>query len=213
MSNYQLLLFDLDGTIVNSMYDIGDAMNHTFRTFGKNEIPYSDIPAMVGGGIRKLLVDAFGEQADIDEIHHIFYQYYSEHYVDKTRAYLGVTSALEQLEGIKKGIYSNKPHRYTQGIIEKLALKKYFIYVQGARPELYPTKPNPAGILYALDELGIAPKHTLFIGDSTHDIQAGKAAGTGTCAVTYGYRSPQVLSAEKPDFMIDDLSELVKIVQ
>ncbi len=211
MAKYKLLFFDLDGTIVNSMYDIGDAMNHTYRTFGHPEISYEEIPAMVGGGIRKLLVDAFGEEADIDYIHKIFYDYYTQHYVDKTRPYPNVETALQKLDFIPKAIFSNKPHRFTTGIIDKLALKKYFIYVQGARPELYQNKPDPSGILYGLSQLNIRPQETLFIGDSTHDIQAGKAAGTDTCAVTYGYRSKDTLLAEKPNYIIDDLSELIDL--
>lgn len=212
MSSIKLLLFDLDGTIVNSMYDIGDAMNHTYRKFGKKEIPYEAIPAMVGGGIRQLLIDAFGKDADIDAIHQVFYSYYSAHYVDKTRPYPGVEATLRKLGQFKKGIYSNKPHHYTVGIIETLALKKYFDLVQGARPELYDSKPSPEGIIHALNELNIAPEETLFIGDSTHDVLAGKAAGTQTCAVTYGYRSKDVLLAEKPDFIIEHLGELLGLI-
>ncbi len=212
MHSIKLLLFDLDGTIVNSMYDVGDAMNHTYRTFGKKEIPYSHIPAMVGGGIRPLLVDAFGADADIDKIHKVFYDYYAAHYVDKTRPYPQVEETLHRLSHIQKGIYSNKPHRFTLGIIETLALKKHFDFVQGARPELYASKPSPEGILYALNELKIAPKDTLFIGDSTHDILAGKAADTKTCAVTYGYRSKKILLEKQPDFIIDHFSELVEII-
>lgn len=213
MSKYKLLFFDLDGTIVNSMFDIGDALNHTYRTFGKPEIPYEGIPAMVGGGIRKLLIDAFGEDADIEHIHTIFYDYYTAHYVDKTRPYPTVEATLEQLHFIKKAIFSNKPHRFTTGIIDTLALNKHFIFVQGSRPELYQTKPSPTGILHALAEMNIQPQETLFIGDSTHDILAGKAAGTDTCAVTYGYRSKDILLAENPDFIIDDLMELVAIAR
>ena len=213
MGSIKLLLFDLDGTIVNSMYDIGDAMNHTYRHFGKKEIPYTDIPAMVGGGIRQLLEDAFGADADIDAMHKIFYDFYSSHYVDKTRPYPQVEETLRQLNSLQKGVYSNKPHRFTLGIIDTLALKKYFDFVQGARPELYASKPSPEGILYAIKELGATPKETLFIGDSTHDILAGKAAGTKTCAVTYGYRSREVLMEKKPDFIIDNFEEIIDLIE
>ncbi len=187
-------------------------MNYTYRKFGKKEIPYSDIPAMVGGGIRALLLDAFGEEADIDELHKVFYDYYTAHYVDKTRPYPQVEETLRQMPHVLKGVYSNKPHRFTTGIIETLALKKHFDLVQGSRPELYAPKPSPEGILYALKELNIAPEETLFIGDSTHDVLAGKAAGTKTCAVTYGYRPKDVLLATKPDFIIDHFSEMLDII-
>lgn len=213
MAAFELLLFDLDGTIVNSMYDIGDAMNHTYRKFGREEIPYSEIPAMVGGGIRSLLIDTFGPDADIDEMHKVFYDFYSTHYVDKTRPYPNVEETLLQLNHFKMGVYSNKPHIFTKGIINTLALNKYFCFVQGARPDLYSTKPSPEGISFALKELNIKPENTLFIGDSTHDILAGKAAGTKTCAVTYGYRSKEILLEKQPDFIIDNFIELIDILK
>ncbi len=212
LSKYKLLLFDLDGTIVNSTYDIGDAMNHTFQIFGKPSIPYEDIPAMVGGGIKSLLRNGFGENIDLAQVHQVFSDYYATNYVNKTRPYEGVIDTLDQLTAIKKGIYSNKPHELTIGIIEQLNLMQHFDWVQGAQPNIYKPKPSPKGIFHALDQLDILPSETLFIGDSTHDIVAGKNAGTDTCAVTYGYRSKEMLLAEKPDFMIDSFEELLNIL-
>ncbi len=209
MRKYKLLLFDLDGTIVNSMYDIGDALNHTFIAFGKPVIPYEAIPAMVGGGIKSLLRNGFGEEVDLDKVHQVFSAYYAKNYVNKTKPYDGVIETLKQLSHIKKGIYSNKPHHLTKGIIEQLDMVQYFDYVQGAQPALYKPKPSPKGIFHALSQLDFRPEETLFIGDSTHDIVAGKNAGTDTCAVTYGFRSKEVLLAEKPDLMIDKFSDLL----
>lgn len=212
MKSYKLIIFDLDGTLVNSMYDVGDAMNHAYRSLGKPEIPYSQIPSMVGSGIKQLLKDGFGDDVDIEQLLDVFYTYYDAHFVDKTRPYDQVIGGLEAMKDIKKAVYSNKPHRYTIGIVEQLALKKHFDWVQGAQPELYARKPSPDGVQLILDTLQIAPEETLFVGDSTHDIHAGRAAGTDTCAVTYGYRSKEVLLAEKPDFMVDNFMDIPKII-
>ena len=212
MLKYKLLLFDLDGTLVNSMFDLGDALNHTLDFFGKSPIPYERIPAMVGGGVRALLVNGFGSDENMDQIQQVFNDYYTANYVVKTKPYPDVIAALKQLDTFQKGVYSNKPHPLTTGIITALDMDQYFQYVQGARPALYKRKPAKEGVLYAIEALGSTPEETLFIGDSTHDIHAGQAAGVDTCAVTYGYRSKEILLAEKPNFMIDSLLELNDLV-
>ncbi|HFA47658.1 MAG TPA: HAD family hydrolase [Bacteroidetes bacterium] len=210
MKNIELIIFDLDGTLVNSQFDLADAVNYALKNMGRPLIEYEQVPDMVGSGVRKLLELALGDFTDIElgEARKLFDLYYSKNYTNKTACYSGVPETLRYFNKKKKAVYSNKIHAYTVEIISGLGLSQYFDIIMGARPELYLPKPSPEGVLYILNKLNIQPENAIMVGDSTHDIHAAQAAGLRTCAVSYGYRPLPVLEKAKPDFLIDRMEEL-----
>ena len=209
----RLIIFDLDGTLVDSRFDLADAVNHALENMGKPRLSYEELPPLLGSGLSYLLEKATRETdpSVLRRVRHLFDEYYSRHYADKTRCYPGVRDTLAALPHLRKAVYSNKAQDFTAAIIRELGLAPYFDKVMGAQPDKYPLKPSPAGIRIILEELGIPPESALIVGDSTHDIEAGKAAGLRTCAVTYGYRPAEVLKEAGPDFMIGAFSELLRL--
>ncbi len=205
-----LLVFDLDGTLVDSRYDLADAVNYALERLGRPPLGYDAIPPLLGSGLTHLLQNALQNEdpALLQSARAYFDSYYRNNYTRKTICYPEVPETLSYFAGKKKAVLSNKAHPFTCGIIAGLGLTDQFDLVLGARPERFPLKPDPAALHYLLSELKVAPEHALMIGDSTHDIEAGRAAGMATCAVTYGYRPAEVLAAAEPDLMIDHLSEL-----
>ncbi len=212
----ELIIFDLDGTIVNSIFDIADGVNHVLNSMKRRSISTKEVQNMVGSGVRKLIELALNGTEDEEVMENAlikFQEYYSNNLTTKTRPYKGVVSTVQQLSVYKKAIYSNKPQELTTKVIKDLDLNSYFNVVQGADDSKYKRKPSPEGIAYILEKLHVKPAHALMVGDSTHDIQAGKKAGLMTCAVTYGYREEKILAEESPDYMIHQLPELVDILE
>lgn len=213
MNHIQLIIFDLDGTLIDSRFDLGDAVNYALEKLGKPKLTYEELPPLLGSGLSYLLQKATQEEdpAILQHARRLFDEYYSQHHADKTRCYPGVKETLAALPHLRKAVYSNKAQEFTEAIIRKLGLAPYFDKVMGAQPERYPLKPDPAGIRIILEELGTPPESALMAGDSTHDMEAGKAAGLQTCAVTYGYRPAEVLQKAGPDYMIRSFSGLLEL--
>ncbi len=212
--HFDLIIFDLDGTLVNSQYDLADAVNYGLKAMGRPLITYDQLPAMVGGGIGRLLELSLGNYRpeEMASLRQLFDEYYSENFANKTTCYPGVPELLELLKHRKKAVYSNKIHPFTVAIIQRLGLSHHFDVIQGANPKLYKRKPSPEGVIRILDMLDVRPENAIMVGDSTHDIHAGKQARIATCAVTYGYRSREQLEAAAPDFVVDDVSEILEKV-
>lgn len=209
----QLIIFDLDGTIAQSHFDLCDATNQVLAHFGRPALSYEAVQPLLGSGLNALLREALRSQDSdlLSEAHRIFHDYYQDHYADKTIPYPGVAETLEQLPGIKKAVFSNKSHPYTVGMIRKLGLEAHFDLVQGTVPGEIPFKPDPKGILYILNTLAVRPQDALMVGDSTHDIEAGKAAGVRTAAVSYGYRPLSLLLELSPDMIFHSFAELLRV--
>jgi phosphoglycolate phosphatase len=207
---FDLIVFDLDGTLVDSRYDLADAVNYAMEQLGKPLLSYDDLPPLLGSGLAYLLEQATGtdDPQVIQRAKEYFDAYYEAHFVDKTQLYPGVMETLQALNRHKKAIYSNKLQYFTQRIADELKLTPLMDLVQGAQPELYALKPSPEGLHRILRKLNIPAERAIMIGDSTHDIEAGKAAGMKTCAMTYGYRSAAILKAEAPDYVLDQFSDL-----
>jgi len=208
----KLLIFDLDGTLVDSIPDLTDAVNYALTKLNLTKINQEQVKKMVGSGLKKLLQIAIGNLKDtsLEKVHLHFMEYYIQNLVNKTTYYKDIPEMLTYFSNKKKAVYSNKLDNLTVEIVQKLQLDNHFIKIMGAKPEQYKLKPSPEGIQLILKELNIQPHEAIMIGDSTHDIEAGKAAGVYTCGVTYGYRSKDILTTAKPDLLIDNCFDLTQ---
>lgn len=208
----KLLIFDLDGTLVNTSKDITNAINYALKIYGFEELNVETTKKIVGEGITKLIEKITGENnpKEVNEIAEKFIQYYSDHPIDYSYVYPGVIEALNMLSMFRKAVVSNKREKLSIKILELLDLLKYFNLIVGSdtAPE---RKPSPVPIFYVLEKMKIEPEQAAIIGDSIFDIEAGKKAGIKTIAVTYGFREKhELLDA---DFIIDDLRQLHSLTQ
>jgi len=209
----KLVIFDLDGTLIDSKKDLALATNHTLVLLGRDPLPESLIYGYVGDGVRRLLEQCLGETTPglLDEAWEHFCTYYQQHLLDHTRLFPGVREVLESLIEQEMVIISNKPHRFCLPLLKGLGIYSFFRIILGG-DSLDRKKPDPAPIYYALERLGLPPEEALIVGDSTTDIECGRRAGILTCAVTYGFRSREELTEAEPDFLIDHPKDLLPIL-
>ncbi len=208
-----LVIFDLDGTLIDSVADICAAVNYGLEPYGLAPVTVEETRASVGEGvsmlIAKLLAMKGTASADKDEIVKRTLDYYAAHLVAFTTIYPEVRETLDALASIRKAIVSNKVTSLAEGIVRALDLSKYFDLVAGSdsAPE---RKPSPVPILKVLSLLRMPAHETLLVGDSLYDMMAGRAAGVKTVAVTYGYGQPGF--SDGADYVIDRFSQLFDLV-
>lgn len=209
-----LMMFDFDGTIVDSKDDIAASANHVLAARG---LPAKDpelIAGYIGNGIHVLLGKTLetADKADVEDAVRTFREHYWVHCMDRTVDYDGVKETLEYFSGKTKTIVTNKPKRFTDRILEGLGLDGYFALVVGGDGP-YAKKPSPEGFLSVLSSLSVPAEKALVVGDSHNDIIGGRAAGCATCAVTYGLGKRAVLEATHPDMIIDRMADLQSLVE
>ncbi len=218
-SRIKLLIFDLDGTLIDSKQDLVASSNHTRSVVGLPPLDASIISSYVGDGARTLiqrLLDDSTDEARIDQALEIFLKYYRAHMLDHTGLYPGVREALEQLAAGRIGaapimtVLTNKPVRFSRMILDGLDAARYFRFIYGGN-SFETKKPDPLGANTIMDEVRISPGQTLMIGDSAVDVLTGRNAGISTCGVTYGLGSER-LKEVPVDVLIDDLRELVDML-
>lgn len=213
MIDIELIIFDLDGTLIDSKVDITHALNYTLRKFNHHTLKIDEVERLIGGGARNLLKKAMGIQnkEDEDKAYEIFINYYSDHLIDNTLLYPSVNELLEHFNLKKMAIISNKPTELCIKALEGLKILFYFSLVLGG-DSMRVKKPSPAPLLKAMKELGAAKEKTIMVGDSPVDVEAGKRAGIITCGVTYGYSSKEALNLSEADIMVNNLAELKEII-
>jgi phosphoglycolate phosphatase len=209
----ELIIFDLDGTLIDSIHDIANAVNYTFEPYGVRKLTSEEVAGMVGEGASKLIQNVLDKfrlsHPDKEALKSRLIEYYLDHHSDNTLPYPEVPEMLETLRGFKKAIVTNKPESLTLAILDKLDLGKYFDMIIGA-DSMEERKPSPAPVLHVLSNLKVRPEHTIIVGDSTIDVNTGRAASVRTVAVTYGYGQNNF--HEEGDFVIDSPSQLIDIV-
>ncbi len=214
----KLLIFDLDGTLIDSRQDLVNSVNAALHSLGRTELPSDEIAAMVGDGAPALVRRALGDTADealLQRGLELFLSYYREHKLDYTHLYPGIPEALEMLQRANgtcrvMSVLTNKPVNPSRAIIEALGLREKFVSIYGGN-SFATKKPDPLGINTILAETRVQPDEAIMIGDSAVDILTGRAAGTWTCGVTYGF-APHTLLETPGDVLVDTPAELAAML-
>jgi len=210
----RLLVFDLDGTLVDSKEDLANAVNVALESFDLPPLPNPVIYSYVGDGASALILRALPkEKADLlPEVLDRFLEYYRRHLLDTTRAYPGVAGALRKWAGIyRMAVLTNKGVEMTREILSGLSLDGHFFEVRGG-DSFGTKKPDPEGLLHIVREAGADPREAVMIGDSRNDVLAGRAAGAVTCGVTYGL-GVAGFAEHPPDFTVDRFPDLFRRIR
>ena len=209
-SEVRALIFDLDGTLIDSKLDLALAVNAALQELGRAALPHETIFSYVGQGAPNLIARALGEGATEEECLRgleFFIKYYSVHKLDHTSVYPGVRETLDSLRGMPMAILTNKPVGASRGIVEGLGLTGHFQFIYGGN-SFERKKPDPMGVENIMREFEAAPAQVLFVGDSEIDVLTARNAGTWICGVTYGFGS-HLLAEYPPDLLVDNLMELL----
>lgn len=211
----QLVIFDLDGTLLNTIADLAQSTNHALRTLGYPVHELSAYPFMVGNGINKLferaLPDGEKSQENVLRMRAEFIPYYNVHNADMSRPYEGIPELLEQLQakGIQVAVASNKYQEATVKLVAHYFPEIRFTAVLGQR-EGIPVKPDPAIVKDILEEAAVSAVDALYVGDSGVDMQTAHQAGVEACGVTWGFRPRAELESFSPAHIVDRAEDIVK---
>jgi len=215
----KLVIFDLDGTLIDSRLDLVHSVNAALRHIGRPELPDDLIASYVGDGAPILIQRALGGEAADEALVRkgleFFLSYYREHKLDHTTVYPGITKALKAIQRSENGVsrklavLSNKPVNPSRAIVEALGLGPFFTQVYGGN-SFATKKPDPEGVRQLLEENRVRPEEAAIIGDSHTDVETGRNAGLHTVGVTYGF-APSTLADEPPDVLVDNPQELAAV--
>jgi phosphoglycolate phosphatase len=206
-----LMIFDLDGTLIESKWDIAQSVNLTLAELGLPERPIEEIFGFVGDGVKRLLRLAVGEgnQTKFEEALKVFRGHYLEHCLDRTRFYSGIEPMLQHFSHKDKVIATNKSIEYTRVILNGLG-PQHFLYMVGG-DNGFGLKPEPGMLLHIMEKVGVSKERTILVGDSTNDINGGHNAGIRVCAVGYGMGNREKMAACQPDWFIEKPEQLMEI--
>ncbi len=209
-----LLVFDLDGTLIDSKEDLVNSVN-AMRVWKKLEpLPEATVASYVGNGAPMLVKRALPDGTDEEHAEGLafFLQYYREHMLDATTLYPGVREALDRLHlaRVPLAILTNKPVKFSVKLIAGLGLSGHFFRIYGGN-SFDEKKPHPMGLQTLITEAGTTPQRTVMVGDSSVDILTARAASTRACGVSWGFQ-PETFAQAPPDFIVDDLRVLAEMV-
>ena len=210
-----LLIFDLDGTLIDSRLDLAHSVNATRAFMGLPALEHETVYKYVGNGAAVLIQRALGDLGSTENVERalpFFLGYYTEHKLDYTVLYPGVQESLDHFRGagIPMAVLTNKPVRISTAIVEELGLAQHFFRVYGGN-SFDKKKPDPVGIYKLVEEAGVTGADTIMVGDSGVDILTARNAGVRSCGVTYGFQ-PETFSQFPPDILVDRLEQLVEQV-
>ena len=213
LSRIRLLIFDLDGTLVDSEADLTLSVNAVRAQMGFGPLPRATVSSYVGQGVTTLMQRALGDDATSDSVQKavsLFMPYYRLHMLDNTVPYPGVRESLEELTGWKLAVLTNKPARFSRNLLAGLGMASYFSFIYGG-DSFAQKKPDPVGVVRLMNDTGFSKQQTMIVGDSDTDVLTGRNAGVWVCGVTYGLGS-HTLETTPPDVMVGDLRDLVPLL-
>lgn len=210
-SKYQLVIFDLDGTLLDTLADLADSVNYALAVYGYPQRTYDEVRTFVGNGIRKLIERSVPEKTDVkavDEVHQTFLAYYKEHCADKTRPYEGIRKLLQKLreQGIKTAVVSNKADE----AVKELCTKYFSGLLDAAVGERagIARKPAPDTVNEVLKKLSVERSQAVYIGDSDVDVQTAGNAEMDCIAVAWGFRDRECLQSAGAGVIVSSSEEL-----
>lgn len=210
----KLVIFDLDGTLLNTIADLGDACNYALRTLGYSEHALATYNYMVGNGVRKLIerAEPDADQATVERLLNLFRQYYDEHSTDHTVPYPGIPELLAKLHenGVAIAVATNKYQAAVDKIIPHFFPDIPFVAVLGQTDDR-PVKPDPSIVFAALNEHPTPKADVLFVGDSAVDIETARRACVESVGVTWGFRPMSELRGAYADHIVSDPAEILTI--
>ena len=209
-----LLIFDLDGTLVDSKKDLTASVNHVRIQYHLPILDEEQIAAFIGNGAQMLIRRALGNSLPEDEIKaavHMFLSYYRAHMLDRSVLYPGVRETLDRLQDCRLAVLTNKPVHFSCSMLVGLGIYRYFSAVYGGN-SFENKKPDPVGIFQILSDTRSRRERTWMIGDSSVDVLTGRNAGVTTCGVTYGYAA-ETFREFPPDFQIDHFPDLLDVIR
>jgi phosphoglycolate phosphatase len=213
-STADLLIFDLDGTLIDSERDLADSVNATRAWKGLPPLDDATVDSYIGNGapvlIRRTFPDA--SEADLSQLLRYFLDYYREHMLDTTTLYPGVREALDRLHAadVAMAVLTNKPVRFSMRLLEGLGLEMHFFRVYGGN-SFEEKKPHPRGVDLLVAESGAERSRTVMVGDSAVDVRTARNAWVQACGVSWGFQ-PETFADAPPDFIIDDMRELADMI-
>ncbi|MGB5505787.1 MAG: phosphoglycolate phosphatase [Sulfurovum sp.] len=221
-SDKEVILFDLDGTLINSAPDLALAVNHMLVTLDRDMFPEDIIDGWVGNGALMLVQRALSGKRTVDDslddamvqnALDIFLKYYAKNLCNETIPYPHVKTTLNTLKkkGYRLSIVTNKPFAFVEPILEGLGMNGLFELILGG-DSLPLKKPDPAPLLHVGEKLGVSVKKCVMVGDSKNDILAANACGMQSVGVTYGYNYGEDIGVHNPTVIIDDFSELLELL-
>ena len=212
------VIFDMDGTLLNTLEDLAGAGNHVCELHGWPTFAIDAYRYKVGNGMLKLVerfmpAEYAGDSAMFERTYHEFCVYYAQHKEDHTHVYLGINSMLERIKqaGVRTAVLTNKDHDAALPLAEKYFGAKAFDLVQG-RIDAFPPKPEAPNTLHVMEQLGACAQETLYVGDSNVDVQTGHNAGIKVAGVTWGFRGREELEQAGADYVVDSAEDLESLI-
>jgi phosphoglycolate phosphatase len=210
----KLLIYDLDGTLIDSRADIAHSVNWMLKQLGFKELELSAISGHVGEGVAHLMKSVLklssgrDEEKLVERAVKLYRGRYAEHLLDQTKLYPSVKGVLEHFKSRQQAVITNKPEGFSRQILKALGVGYYFFRIVGG-DQAIAKKPSPGSVFELMRSLGVEAREAVFIGDSEIDIQTGKNAGIYTIGVTYGFKTKEHVENARPDFVYHDLNELL----
>lgn len=216
---YKACIFDLDGTLTNTLDSLVYSTNETLKEMKLPQISEEQCRIFVGNGARVLIEKALGssgtENLDrIEEAMQIYGRIFDANCTYHVVPYEGITEMLESMKnrGLKLAVLSNKPHKQAVHVVETIFGKETFQWIQG-QIDTVPRKPDPTAVLQIAEKLGVTPEETLYIGDSEVDVATGKNAQMHTVGVTWGFRGKEVLEDAGAELIVDSPEEIMNMIE
>ena len=212
LNNIKLVIFDLDGTLVDSKYDLTDAVNFTRKHYGFSPLSVDKVASYLGSGITALVKSVLSELKDenFDVAVKIFKDNYVQHLTDKTLPYKDVKEMLSNIPQ-QKVLLSNKDEKFSKQILDTLGLSQFFTEIYGG-DSFKEKKPSPLPIYEIMKKFYLNKENIVMIGDGANDIMVGKNAGVKTIGVLYGYSSQQQLNDLAPDYQANTPKDIINII-
>ena len=217
----RLIIYDLDGTLVDTLEDITAAANHMLDVLGAPAVAAQDIRRAVGRGVEELVARCLGTEdpARIEQGVAVYRTHYAQHLADHSRLYPGARALLDYFTppraggtGCRQAVVTNKPNPFSRDLLAALGIEGYFVAIVAGDAE-YPRKPDPSAVQALMQRASAAPEETVVIGDSPVDVEAGRRAGVFTVGMRHGFADEDELAAASPGALVGSFPELLALAK